>query len=474
MSKHSRVFSGSSSDGSSASQELGFYPEIVHDSRQPWTVNWCSPIEAKVNLKDRIGFVPENLTEIDINIQNHEYGHVKITDVLTAEEGGTRRKRGTIEGELQYFLEECRVNLWLAKSGIPYILAYDGFNWAAMPRPTTRLAAACQWLQCATYVLPDRSIPIPPDLQFYFDELHGTFHGGDWRILNRAYQRLVESELKRSTRDELARMLADHFSEVPEVQDKPTVLKPEYSEERSEEKERREEAQERAEARDKEPGEIRSGSTQLGAMEVHRHITRTKPGRRIAQNFGSSEVGAIPTQFARKAIDGKLFKRKRSTGAIIIDMSGSMSWDWNQLRDLIHKLPNLIIAGYYGVGREGKNWRKAGVIQGRLCVYGEKGRWAEPTRERDYSGGNDVDIEALEWGAKVTDGPVVWLSDGQVVGGIYGHDTATIARKCDEIMRKRGIVRIANQEDARDYFKKKPTTVYVRCDNRSRRQGRMK
>lgn len=445
-------------------KSLGFYPDILHDSGEPWTVHECEPQLARVDLQDKVGWVPEALTEIDRNIQNHEYGHVKITD------GG--RERGTTYGEFQYFLEECRVNLWLMRHNIAVNKAYDGFNWLTIPRPTDEIHAALEWLQCATYV--DGRRDAPTDLIEFYRYCANSIDAHKVAVLFEAYRELKLGNLKRAHRDELARKLADEFTRIDPPPEKPQVLKQDYQQERAEEKEAQQKAAEKAEQRENdEPGKLKGGATKLGAMSIHRHITKNKPGRRIAMPFGSSETGMIPTQFGRRSIDGKMFKRKKSTGAVIIDMSGSMAWDWAQLRDLIKRLPNVTIAGYHGVYSE-SGYPNAGLIRGKLCVFGEKGRWSEPQHEAGDNGGNDVDFEALDWGAKVTDGPVVWLSDGEVCGGVHDDNRGALAAKCNALMKKRGIVRLTNADDARAYFRKKPVTIYTRCDKGSGRIGRMK
>lgn len=453
MSRASRIISD---------KTLGFYPDILHDSGEPWTVHECEPQLARVNLRDRVGYVPEALTEIDRNIQNHEYGHVKITDM--------GRERGTTYGEFQYFLEECRVNVWLMRHNIAVNKAYDGFNWVTMPRPDNEIHAALSWLQCVTY--RDGRVHVPIDLSEFVIYCARSIAADKYVKLCAAYAELKAGNLKRAHRDELARKLADEFTRIEPPPEKPQVLKQDYDQERKEEKEAQEKAAEKAEQRENdEPGKLKGDAQKLGAMAIHRHITKNKPGRRIAMPFGSSETGMIPTQFGRRSIDGKMFKRKKATGAVIIDMSGSMRWDWAQLRDLIRRLPNVTIAGYHGVNSADGKY-DAGPVRGKLCVFGEKGRWSEPEYEAGDNNGNDVDFEALDWGAKVTDGPVVWLSDGEVCGGVYRE--RGLVQKCNALMKKRGIVRLTNADDARAYFRKKPVTIYTRCDKDSGRVGRMK
>lgn len=431
---------------------LGFYPGILHSSRLSWEVQKEEPIKARVDLANRKAFVPEALTDIDVHIQNHEYGHVKISKAVPSSDTDVAR--------FDYFLEEVRVNLWLRHHGIPYARALDGFDWSKMPRPSDRQDAALQWLQVCTYILYRKSEERPADLSVFFADCQGMLlsppangrHIADTAVLIAAVN-AISKDLRGSVRAEWAARLAEHFAK-PKPPEKPPEEKEEYKAEREAEAKRREKEAKLAEEREKEAGKLKGGANRLGCMDIHRHMTRAKPGRRIAQPFGSTDMGAMPTQFARKSIDGKVFKRKKPSGAIVIDCSGSMSWDYDVLQNLIKSLPNLVVATYQGY---------SGIpgVHGRLCVLAENGRWCPPEWETRFNGGNEVDYEALEWASKITDGPVVWLSDGAVCGG--SRDAKQTEDLCDALMKRRGIVRIRREQDAADYLRRKTVKVFRNC-----------
>lgn len=439
-------------------KSLGFYPDILHRSRGSWRVEKSEPIEARVDLKGREAFVPEALTEIDRNIQNHEYGHVKISRWEDLDE--------TDLGKFRYFLEEVRVNLWCLENGIEYMKAYDGFAWGKMPRPDDRFDAALQWLQTATYILWRDPEDRPADLSMYFADCQDKLSRltNDVAVLVEAVNS-IRGDLKRANRNSWAEVLAKHFAK-PKPAEKPPEEKEDYKKEREEAKEAIERAGKMASEREQEAGKIRGGeSDRLGGMKIHRHLTKHKPGKRVAMPSSSSEFGFVPTQFGRKAIDGKLFRHKRSSGAVVIDCSGSMSWNWDELKRLVANLPNLLIVKYQGLSGE------FGYI-GKMCILAQNGRWSPPEVEPGDNWANAVDLEALTWASKATDGPIVWLSDGGVAENPRGN--AETVRLCDALMKKRGIVRTVDQKACQDYLRKRTANVFLTCDERRPTKGRMK
>lgn len=175
-------------------------------------------------------------------------------------------------------------------------------------------------------------------------------------------------------------------------------------------------------------------------MEVHFH-----PGdRSISAVRGPKRVtdkGTVITRMDRYPVDGMVFERRRAGGAILVDHSGSMDLSYEAVATAIEEMPALTIGRY-----SGPRWLSGGV--GTLCVLAQDGHLGELGDCTVGGGGNDVDIEALAWLSKQPE-PRVWVSDGQVCGGLVdalGPEVAdaTIRSLC----QRKGIVRVPTFAEA--------------------------
>lgn len=182
------------------------------------------------------------------------------------------------------------------------------------------------------------------------------------------------------------------------------------------------------------PGGTGRGTDRIGDMEIHRHVDRAHRLSPVRRPRGADDVGQVPDHWERWAEDKHVFQSKRPGGTILIDLSGSMGWDHDELRRLIKKLPAVTIAGYSGDDIKGG---------GRLCILAEKGMWRGLDGE-EVQFGNAVDLEALEWLAGMP-GPRIWLSDGAIVGGLVDKLGRRAARERAEQIAKKG--RIARTRD---------------------------
>ena len=177
------------------------------------------------------------------------------------------------------------------------------------------------------------------------------------------------------------------------------------------------------------------GSSGGESFEVHFHPTE----RRISAVRGpkrAAEKGTAITRIERLPVDGMVFDRKRPGGSVVIDQSGSMHLSYDAVAAAIETFPALTIARYSGRGGTGT-----------LCVlaeHGQLGALGDCTAGR----GNDVDIEALSWLAKQPE-PRVWVSDGQVCGGlvdVLGDEQAH--QVITSLCQRSRIVRVGTFEEA--------------------------
>jgi len=126
----------------------------------------------------------------------------------------------------------------------------------------------------------------------------------------------------------------------------------------------------------------------------------------------SADKGVVPRHMHRMTTDRKVFTTKKvvAGGSLMIDCSGSMNWDYDQLRELIEILPAVRIAGY-----EGYNTIKNGA-DGIIRIFAENGRLdSKQIAQAGYYGANSIDLEALKYLAKQPE-PRIWVSDQAVVG----------------------------------------------------------
>ena len=178
------------------------------------------------------------------------------------------------------------------------------------------------------------------------------------------------------------------------------------------------------------------GSSGGGPFHVHYHPLGGSKNA-VRGPTGPADKGMAITRFERLAVDGLVFDRKRPGGSVLIDQSGSMHLTKAEVVAALETLPALTMAGY--VGHPGTPM---------LCVLAQRGLTGELD---DFGGkprGNDIDIEALAWLAKQP-APRIWVSDGQVCGGLVdvlgaeqAHDFIT------SLCQRKGIVRVNTFEEA--------------------------
>jgi hypothetical protein len=185
-----------------------------------------------------------------------------------------------------------------------------------------------------------------------------------------------------------------------------------------------------------------SNSAAIGRMEIHHHVERSQRSQAMRRPMGATDTGQAPVLWERYAEDGQVFQRRRPGGAILIDCSGSMSWDWDVLSKAMSKFPSAVVGAYSGSDGSGK-----------LCVLATDGRWC-PLDSSEMENGNEVDIEALRW-LSDQKGPRVWLSDGHACGGLVARlGNPTAGRLIRGLCAQSRITRCDSVESAIDLLSK--------------------
>lgn len=160
---------------------------------------------------------------------------------------------------------------------------------------------------------------------------------------------------------------------------------------------------------------------------------RLPPAMRIRVNR-ATDSGAIPRNWHRLPVDGRVFTRKRNRqggGTVLVDVSGSMSLSSEEVQEVLARWPGVTVATYSGCGGEGF-----------LRIIGSRGNRATDDECAVSRGGNIVDGPALEWLSGMP-GPRVWISDGLVTGA---NETLSPALVMDaaRIVRAGRIQRVPN------------------------------
>lgn len=136
-------------------------------------------------------------------------------------------------------------------------------------------------------------------------------------------------------------------------------------------------------------------------------LTRTLPPKLYSRQFRHAPEGMFPRYMHRLYTDGEIYaerSRRKGGGAVLIDISGSMSLTAEQVEEIMHDLSCDVIAVYAGSGNTGT-----------MRIVARKGRMAERHEFSLPFGGNCIDGPALHW-LSMQPGPRVWVSDGMVTG----------------------------------------------------------
>jgi hypothetical protein len=157
-----------------------------------------------------------------------------------------------------------------------------------------------------------------------------------------------------------------------------------------------------------------------------------KLGRRTVR----SNEGKHPRYIDRLVTDPerRMFTRRtRSLGAVVVlDCSGSMGWDDEQLDQLISVCAGATVFAYSS--DRSPTTPNAWVVAKR----NQRVRHLP-----DFPGGNGVDGPALMWAIRnlrySSSSPVIWVSDGQVTGK-YDSSSAELRREVKQICQKYGVL----------------------------------
>lgn len=161
-------------------------------------------------------------------------------------------------------------------------------------------------------------------------------------------------------------------------------------------------------------------------------LTVPMPRRMKIRKRRATDTGCIPRNWHRLPIDQRVFTRtkgKPAGGTVLMDQSGSMDMNVDQVMQLMAMYPAVTIATYAG-----------SRISGELRIIARDGRRAIDELCLHPMDGNTVDGPALEWLARQP-GPRIWISDGYVVGA-NNAQCKELLDECDDICTRASITRV--------------------------------
>lgn len=187
------------------------------------------------------------------------------------------------------------------------------------------------------------------------------------------------------------------------------------------------------------PGEITYwADLKIGDLPLDQPAPGAMGKKRVATNAGRN-----PRRVTRMITDPhkRVFDRttKGPGGVVIIDISGSMTWDREQVRQIVENAPGATVLAY--------SWNRD--EDDSAWILAKDGRMYSDIGDRGCAG-NGVDLPALEWGVKQRrrkSSPVVWITDGGVCGPNQGF-SHTLAKQCLDYCKKHNIHIVEEMNDA--------------------------
>ncbi len=166
--------------------------------------------------------------------------------------------------------------------------------------------------------------------------------------------------------------------------------------------------------------------------------SRLKNGR----SYRPADFGYNPKYINRYCIDKKIFKQKVTAlgGTILIDASGSMSFNGQDILEVMQQLPAVTIAMYNGKSNTGD-----------LRIIAKNGKRVTEKYLDEHSGyGNVVDGPALEWLGKQP-ARRIWVSDMAVFGAHGDTNGFNLMADVNKLVRKYNIINLKNIEEVKEH-----------------------
>jgi len=185
-------------------------------------------------------------------------------------------------------------------------------------------------------------------------------------------------------------------------------------------------------------------------------LTRSLPAELMGKSKRKKDIGVRPNAMHRYATDKKIFidKAKRISGTVLIDASGSMHFDDDDIEALVRMLPASTVAIYSGVNYPGDGYKKDDVL-GHLQIIAQNGKWVEEIPIHDQN--NIIDGPAIDWLCKQAE-PRILVSDLAFTGVTEGKDGTLYVQRAKHLfidalakMNKFKVIPLMDIEKAKEW-----------------------
>ncbi len=385
--------------------------------------------DASCDLSGRILRVPWETDERARVVRAHELVHVRVSP--------HRRDWGTSIADVSYRALECaeemRVNTILARLGFAVDQLRDGSERLG----GERLATSGDWSEAVCFLLAVIGTGAERDF------VRGVRRGDpSWAPALRAVASRARAIVRSATADELGATTVnadgwpvgyDAFSIplarlVTSVRDARIPRDPEEL---------------RRFRRALLPGGRRPPSGHFAELHFEptslRHRPRSAGVRRVRPSVSGSVMrfpSRLLTDDQRRAFASR---SQRHGGVVVIDQSGSMDIEREQLEALVRQAPDSVVVGYSHRPGDTGTQPNAWVLAQRGGVV------VEPP---SGNVGNGVDGPILRWAIhrRRAGEPLIWVTDGQVTDSA-DHPDEALARECAQLVRSHGIIMVRSIND---------------------------
>lgn len=175
----------------------------------------------------------------------------------------------------------------------------------------------------------------------------------------------------------------------------------------------------------------------VGTPALERNVMGAIGRKRV-----SSQTGRNPRRMSRLLTDPerRIFDRtvKGAGGVVLIDTSGSMSLEHDEVMEMVLNAPSALVAQYSGGRSDRPN----------LYVVANKGKTVNQLPSPN--GGNGMDAPALRWAISKRQrntSPIIWVTDGGVTGkGDAWYED--LVMECVSLIKRHGIYTCETPEQA--------------------------
>lgn len=187
-----------------------------------------------------------------------------------------------------------------------------------------------------------------------------------------------------------------------------------------------------------------NGMGQWGKMEIVEPPLSVNLQSRLrnTRSYRPMDYGYNPKYINRFCIDKKIFKQKQRVlgGTILIDASGSMQFNGQDILEIMMMLPAVNIAMYNG-------WGQGGVLR----VIAKNGMRVNDEYLEQYSGGgNVIDGPSLRWLAEMPERRI-WVSDMKVFGIGANSSGYNLLKECYDLCTQNKIINLKDVNEVKEY-----------------------